>query len=118
MRYCTEPGCPALVERGLCARHGGGTEKPYRWDTNRRDQAKRLITGRALQAARAALYVRAMCACQGCGQSFQSLKEMIRDHIVPLFEDGPDVESNTQALCRRCSDAKTHGESMRGRGLR
>jgi 5-methylcytosine-specific restriction protein A len=38
----------------------------------------------------------------------------IRDHIVPLAEGGLDAESNIQALCQACSDAKTETEARRG----
>jgi len=37
----------------------------------------------------------------------------IRDHIVPLWEGGPDVEANTQALCVECHNAKTADEAKR-----
>jgi 5-methylcytosine-specific restriction protein A len=35
----------------------------------------------------------------------------VRDHIVPLWAGGLDVETNTQALCDACHDAKTAAES-------
>jgi 5-methylcytosine-specific restriction protein A len=38
----------------------------------------------------------------------------IRDHLVPLAEGGRDDETNEQALCQDCSDAKTREESKRG----
>jgi 5-methylcytosine-specific restriction protein A len=34
-----------------------------------------------------------------------------RDHIVPLWAGGLDVESNTQALCVDCHKRKTAKES-------
>jgi len=37
-----------------------------------------------------------------------------RDHIVPLGDDGPDLESNTQALCEDCHREKTIAELKRG----
>lgn len=40
---------------------------------------------------------------------------VIRDHVVPLAEGGPDVRENTQPLCQACSDAKTAREAKRGR---
>lgn len=42
---------------------------------------------------------------------------VVRDHIVPLWAGGLDVESNTQALCKDCHDRKTADESRwRARG--
>jgi 5-methylcytosine-specific restriction protein A len=35
----------------------------------------------------------------------------VRDHVVPLWAGGLDVETNTQALCKTCHDAKTAAES-------
>jgi 5-methylcytosine-specific restriction endonuclease McrA len=40
---------------------------------------------------------------------------MIRDHIVNLKGGGADIDSNTQLLCKRCSDLKTQQEAQRGR---
>jgi 5-methylcytosine-specific restriction protein A len=37
----------------------------------------------------------------------------VRDHIVPLWEGGPDCVENTQALCVECHNAKTADEARR-----
>jgi 5-methylcytosine-specific restriction enzyme A len=55
--------------------------------------------------------------CRACAAEGRIILATIRDHIVPLFEGGKDVDENIQPLCRTCSDAKTHAESMRGRGV-
>ena len=47
--------------------------------------------------------------CRTCGAA-----ATIRDHIIPIAEGGTDDSSNIQALCKDCSDAKTHQESKRG----
>lgn len=36
-----------------------------------------------------------------------------RDHIVPLWEGGEDVESNTQGLCDDCHGRKSADEAAR-----
>jgi 5-methylcytosine-specific restriction endonuclease McrA len=74
---------------------------------------KRTITGRGLQAARMALYVQQNGNCATCG-AMTTLAGMVRDHIIPLAEAGPDVLSNTQGLCHACSEAKTKTEALRG----
>lgn len=38
-----------------------------------------------------------------------------RDHIIPLAEGGLDDETNEQALCEACHDAKSQLEAQRGR---
>jgi 5-methylcytosine-specific restriction enzyme A len=118
-RPCRWPGCPALA--GSCEAHDKATEqrqgsaptRRYRWDTDRRTDVAPRLRGRALQAARAALFAREPL-CRGCGRALAT----IRDHVVPLAEGGQEVESNIQPLCQGCSDAKTQRESARGRGGR
>lgn len=38
-----------------------------------------------------------------------------RDHIKPLAEGGADDESNEQALCDDCHEAKSLAEALRAR---
>jgi 5-methylcytosine-specific restriction enzyme A len=69
--------------------------------------------GRKLQQLRYELF-RRQPTCAECGAIEY---ELYRDHIVPLGEGGLDVESNTQALCAKCHDAKTQAEAIdRARG--
>lgn len=79
------------------------------------NQVKR-VTGRRLQAQRAALFMREPL-CRECIKDGTVTGAVIRDHIVPLAEGGPDTDENTQPLCKRCSDVKTAAESLRGRGV-
>jgi 5-methylcytosine-specific restriction protein A len=62
--------------------------------------------GRRLQQWRYQL-ARAQPFCARC----QVEVATVRDHIVPLWAGGLDVEINTQALCDACHDAKTAAES-------
>ena len=101
--FCAHPGCGAIVRRGRCAAHA---LKPWASATPR-------LRGRALQRRRLELYVRDPC-CAHCGIVMMP-GNWIRDHIVPLAEGGEDIESNTQGLCRACSDRKSHQEAARGR---
>jgi 5-methylcytosine-specific restriction protein A len=61
-----------------------------------------------LQQVRARLF-RAQPMCVRCHVEVAT----IRDHIIPLCDGGLDVETNTQALCATCHDAKTEAESKR-----
>jgi 5-methylcytosine-specific restriction protein A len=38
------------------------------------------------------------------------------DHIIPKAQGGDDSESNLQCICSDCHKAKTHKESLAGRG--
>jgi 5-methylcytosine-specific restriction protein A len=41
-----------------------------------------------------------------------------RDHVIPLAEGGLDDETNEQALCDDCHEAKSLAEAKRGRRRR
>lgn len=69
------------------------------------------VRGRRLQKLRYQL-ARRQPTCAHCGAYLDST--FVRDHVVPLAEGGLDAESNVQALCQQCSDAKTAAESKRG----
>lgn len=112
--------CGRLVGSGRCeqctSRFG-----PHGWSAEaRKDDAKRL-RGRALQAARAALFAREplcrMCSSgswrdsRGTGGALAT----VRDHIIPLGEGGEEDESNVQPLCAECNIRKTASEAQRGR---
>lgn len=57
--------------------------------------------------------------CAHCEQRGDTTAGQIVDHIIPLWAEGPDDESNFQTLCRMDSDAKTAREAgQRARGER
>lgn len=105
---CTYAGCSALVRdgSGRCAKH----PKPQ---FAKAINATKRITGRRLQAMRAALFSSCpLCvACQAQGRITLATQ---RDHIVPLAEGGMDDDSNTQGLCEACHSIKSKAESARG----
>lgn len=55
--------------------------------------------------------------CEMCSRLGLVALATIRDHRVPLAEGGADDETNEQALCDPCHDAKSLAERLRGRGL-
>lgn len=99
---CSRSGCPNLRP---CAVHPVVQWQPI-------TPTKR-TTGRKLQAARERLYF-SEPRCRQC-KKLLTIDTMIRDHVIPLAEGGPDTEDNTQPLCQGCSDAKTAEESRRGK---
>jgi 5-methylcytosine-specific restriction enzyme A len=107
LRYCVEPGCRTLVERGRCATHAA----PAGFSPTAKERPR--IRGRRLQTLRYWLFERSPL-CVLCRPKGIVRPATIRDHIVPLAEGGADVESNTQALCQACSDLKTAEEARRG----
>ena len=52
--------------------------------------------------------------CRHCLARGAYILATIRDHVVPLAEGGREDETNVQALCQICSDAKTATEAQRG----
>jgi 5-methylcytosine-specific restriction enzyme A len=107
-RPCTFNGCTLLVRdgSGRCGAHP------------RENWAKTIptkrITGRRLQAMRAALFSRdPLCAhCRDKGRVTPATE---RDHIVPLAEGGADDSTNEQGLCALCHEVKRKAESKHGR---
>jgi 5-methylcytosine-specific restriction protein A len=72
------------------------------------------VRGRRLQQLRYQL-ARVQPFCARCHVEVAT----VRDHVVPLWAGGLDVESNTQALCVECHNTKTANESRsRYRGSR
>lgn len=104
-KKCVHVGCSALVKSGSrCPLHQKVTWK-------KKTTATKRITGRRLQELRERLFKRnPLCAMCGIRPA------TIRDHIIPLFEGGEDVESNTQGLCDLCDEIKSKAESIRSRG--
>lgn len=56
--------------------------------------------------------------CVQCKAEGRACIATQRDHRIPLAEGGLDDESNEQALCDACHDAKSALEAMRGRRRR
>lgn len=71
------------------------------------------IRGRELQRRRARLFA-AHPYCVTCLPLGIETRATIRDHTIPLLEGGTEDESNEQALCLDCFDAKKAIEAQRG----
>lgn len=106
---CSHPGCGVLVRDGTgrCPKH----PRPV-WD--KRQGAPKRVTGRRLQAQRAALFAR-QPLCVECERRGMVVLATQRDHIVPLAEGGTDDEDNVQGLCRPCHQSKSLAEAVRAR---
>lgn len=107
-RPCSLKGCATLVRdgSGRCAAHP--REAWVKVTPTRR------ITGRRLQAMRAALFARDPL-CAECRRQGRAVPATQRDHILSLEEGGADDETNEQGLCDACHKAKSRAEAIRGR---
>jgi 5-methylcytosine-specific restriction endonuclease McrA len=106
-RPCTgSPTCPNF--QGQCPTH----PVPAPWRSHGPPPVR--IRGRKLQALRAELWAESP-RCAVCGRVL-TLKEMIRDHIIPLAEGHVEKPTNEgcQVLCKKDSDVKTQQEAKRG----
>lgn len=63
------------------------------------------MRGRQLQQARARLFA-VKPWCERCLEDGRQVRATIRSHVVPLTDGGADDETNEQALCLDCEDAK------------
>lgn len=74
------------------------------------------MTGRRLQERRMRLWLRAEARCEQCGRVVAYPQGFEVDHVVPLFQGGPDTDENCRVLCcgpESCHEAKTK-QDMRG----
>jgi len=109
LKRCSYPRCPNKATEGSrCEQH-----KYPAWSGGR-SQEKRILKGRTLQAARKRLFIDNPLCVICLKRGFDRIA-VIRDHIIPLAEGGPDTVENTQGLCQSCSDFKTQQEARRGK---
>ena len=100
-RFCAQPGCPALVERGesRCPQHQAARQQAY--DARRGTAAERGYDA-AHRTWRAAVLARDPI-CKACGQE----RATYADHIIPLNQGGAKLDlANGQGLCARCHQVK------------
>lgn len=70
--------------------------------------------GRPWRRKREAVMKRDQYLCQHCKKQGRITEATEMDHIVNVAEGGTDEESNLQALCTPCHDAKSQAEARRG----
>lgn len=108
-KKCSFVGCRKLVSDG-----SGRCEDHARPAWVKRKEVTKRITGRRLQKMREDLFMREPL-CAECKQAGRVTLATQRDHIIPLFEGGPDDETNEQGLCVPCHETKSLAEAQRGR---
>lgn len=106
-KYCSR--CRA-VHKDECP------NKPKAWIKKKGQKSGR--GGRPWERKRKRIFERDMYQCQLCPAivDLHGERHGICDHIINQAQGGSDEEDNLQTLCQRCSNAKTHQESMHSRG--
>jgi 5-methylcytosine-specific restriction enzyme A len=114
-RFCLEPRCSVLVERGeqYCPTHLA--ERAQRDAERRGTPAERGYD--AAEQALARAFARAHPFCEWHLAKGVRVPTAIVDHRVPLSAGGPRLDPrNLQALCRSCHGVKTAREQRRAGG--
>jgi len=108
VRYqpCAKPGCPTIVERGLCLEH-------RRKERRASDKRTGRIRGSRWAAIRREVFKRSPLCQDGrvCGGKASAVEV---DHIKPLFDGGHATNlDNLQGICSACHLEKS-AEEQRG----
>jgi 5-methylcytosine-specific restriction protein A len=85
------------------------------WAPSRRGTSSQRGYGAAWQRLRLVILERDQHLCQTCMAEGRVTVATQVDHIKPKFEGGTDDESNLQAICSECHDAKSKREGQRAR---
>jgi 5-methylcytosine-specific restriction protein A len=72
--------------------------------------------GRPWRKKRDAVMKRDCYLCQPCKAAGRLTLATQCDHKVPMAEGGTDEDTNLQAICDACHEAKTKAEAARGVG--
>ena len=103
---CKNPGCPGLVNDGVCSVCG-----PRKRVTNSaHDEQRGSSTQRGYDRrwrTRRLMYLRAHPLCVECKKMGITTAATDVDHIIPKRDGGSDRDENLQALCHACHSAKT-----------
>lgn len=103
LRYCAEPGCPNVVERGRCRDHN----RAIVYDRSWRKASRVFLAEFPLCGMRPGGRAPVMSQCHERGITTAATQT---DHVAPHGGDMRkfwDREGNWQALCRPCHAAKT-----------
>lgn len=77
-------------------------------------EVKRKLTGRPWRRLRDRIMQRDKHLCQPCLRAGSITQAEQVDHVTPISRGGTDAESNLQAICGPCHEAKTVGEAGDG----
>jgi 5-methylcytosine-specific restriction enzyme A len=114
MRYCLQPGCSAIVQRGYCRPHARSTRLAARGS-----QRERGYTYAWEQRARLFRKLYPLCGMRpgglapvmsACHDTNRATPAELVDHVVPHGGDPSlfwDELNNWQSLCQSCHSRKT-----------
>lgn len=114
---CRHPGCGKLCRdgSGYCEAHQGD-RKLNKFADERRGSRHERGYGSEWEKTRKRILARDAGLCQPCLKVGRVTVAKQVDHITPKGEGGTDADSNLQAICPACHQAKTAEEARRGRG--
>ena len=98
---CPRPGCPGIVQAGVCSRCGPLRVKVRREHDERRGTAASRGYGARWQRVRA-MALRAQPLCAECARQGRVTPATDVHHIVKRRDGGPDSFENLEALCHAC----------------
>lgn len=115
-RPCRHPGCGKLVSdgTGYCAAHQAD-RRLGKFADQRRGSRHQRGYGSEWEKTRKRILSRDKGLCQPCLHIGRVSVAKQVDHIKPKFEGGSDADSNLQAICVACHQAKTKEEALRAR---
>jgi 5-methylcytosine-specific restriction enzyme A len=109
---CPAPGCPELMDGGLCPAHPRAREHE-RGNAASRGYGERHRRWRLLVLAKDPI-------CRDCEAHGRIVEATVADHITPLpkpnWWDGNWSIENGRGLCLSCHNRKTAREHVRGEG--
>jgi 5-methylcytosine-specific restriction endonuclease McrA len=104
-------GCGSLLYRvhgGICARTGRRSYIDVNSIIATHGSNKVLTKARARYVPplnNPALFKRDAYLCMYCGQRFH-VRDLSRDHVTPISQNGRDIWTNVVTACRRCNNHK------------
>ncbi len=111
---CNHPGCRTACPEPYCAKHKAA-HPAWRSRGKERQTSTQRGYGRRWQLLRRYILDRDKGLCQPCRRGDLVVVATEVDHIVPKSKGGTDDETNLQAICTGCHDAKTKRETAEAR---
>jgi 5-methylcytosine-specific restriction endonuclease McrA len=97
---CKAPQRSEGARRSAAAKWGGSSSTAYRSRAERLSEARAKGTHTDSEWQEVVAFFQGHCV--RCGVK----AEVVKDHIIPIYQGGSDAITNLQPLCRRCNSSK------------